>query len=56
MIPPCDTPDYFFSYNLLGQFIQTSMQNLESLAQKLDELPLKVPYHPPSDTPDYFFS
>ena len=33
--PPSDAPN-FFPHNLLGQFIQTSMQKLESIAQKMD--------------------
>ena len=30
-------------HNFSGQSIQTSMQNLESLAQKMAELPLEAP-------------
>ena len=35
------------SHNLSGQSIQTSMQNLGSLAQKMAELPLNVSETPP---------
>ena len=47
---PFDAPDKK-SHNLLRQFIRSSMQNLESVAQKMTELPLDAPEtHPPSDT------
>ena len=31
------------------------MQNMETVAQKVAELPLDAPEIPPSDAPDYFF-
>ena len=45
------------SYNLLCQFIQTYMQNLETVARKMAELPLDAPdppHLPFRDAPDYF--
>ena len=36
-------PDYF-SHNLFGQSIQTSMQNLESVAQEMSELCSILPF------------
>ena len=39
-------------HNLLGHSIQTSMQNLESVAQKMAVLPLDTPESLPSDTTD----
>ena len=47
---PIDTPNKK-SHNLLRQFIGSSMQNLESVAQKMGELPHDAPETPPSDTP-----
>ena len=32
----------FLAYNLLGQFIQDSMENLKIIAQKMAELPLEI--------------
>ena len=46
--PPLLTPWTIFSHNLFRQPTWTSMQNLESVAQKMDELAL--------DAPDQFFS
>ena len=34
------------------QFIQSSIQNMESVAQKMADLPLDTPETPPYDTPD----
>ena len=36
--PPSEAPDQKNSHNMLGPSIQTSMQNLESVAQKMAEL------------------
>ena len=44
--------NFNFVHNLLRQFIQNSMQNLESVAQKMAELPLDASETPPSDAPD----
>ena len=47
-----DAPDKK-SHNLLRQFIQSPLQNMESVAQKMAVLPLDVPEPlPPSDAPD----
>ena len=49
--PPLLTPlTKFFFHNLSGQSIQTSMQNLESVAQKWLNYPL-TPLRPPLLTP-----
>ena len=56
---PLDAPETLLlmpmtnkSHNLLRQFIQSSMQNLESVVQKMSELPLYAPETPPYDAPD----
>ena len=49
---PLLTPLTKKSHNLLREFIRSSMQNLESVVQKMSELPLDAPETPPYDTPD----
>ena len=44
--PTFDAHDKKKSHNLLRQFIRSSMQNMESVAQKIAELPLDAPETP----------